>query len=136
MKLLIIVIAVFVMVVGGIAMLAPDRLFALGQFVATTTGLYVVGAIRSVIGLVLILGAPRSRAPRTFRVIGAVVVVAGLATPIFGVERTRAVLAWEADQGSASIRVGGAIAVAMGGLLAFAMKGRGEGASLHPASTR
>jgi hypothetical protein len=50
-----------------------------------------------------------------------VVVVAGLATPLFGVERTRAVLDWESTQGTALIRVMAGLVLAIGGFIAFAV---------------
>jgi hypothetical protein len=55
------------------------------------------------------------------RVLGAIVVLAGLATPLFGVDRTRAVLDWEVEQGTALVRVGAGIALAFGAFLAFAV---------------
>jgi len=59
--------------------------------------------------------------PRTLRVVGAVVLVAGLATPLFGVERTRAILDWEATHGPALIRVVAGLVLAIGGFIAFAV---------------
>jgi hypothetical protein len=74
------------------------------------------------IGVLLVMVAPRSRAPRMLQVAGGVLLLAGLATPLFGVERTRAVLAWEAAQGPSLIRFGGAIVVTLGGLLAVTLR--------------
>ena len=54
--------------------------------------------------------------------------VAGLATPLFGMERARAVLEWEASYGAALVRVGAALAMAIGGFVAFAV-----GAGRRPA---
>lgn len=55
------------------------------------------------------------------RIQGAVVLVAGLATPLFGVERTRAILDWESTQGTALIRVVAGLVLAIGGFVAFAV---------------
>lgn len=55
------------------------------------------------------------------RIQGAVVLVAGLAAPLFGVERTRAILDWESTQGTALIRVVAGLALAIGGFVAFAV---------------
>ena len=41
-------------------------------------GLYVSAGLRVVVGIVLLLAAPASRFPRTFRVFGAIALVAGL----------------------------------------------------------
>src|SRR5678816_2680466 len=83
--------------------------------------LWVITALRVGIGLVLIKVARISRAPRTLRALGAVVIVAGLATPLFGVERSRAVLDWAATQGTALMLVEGCVALALGAFLAFAV---------------
>jgi hypothetical protein len=121
MKWLALLIAVVIMVAGVAGILAPDRLLAFRQYVVTPVGLWVIAALRVGIGLVLIQVARISRAPRTLRALGAVVIVAGLATPLFGVERSRAVLDWAATQGSALMLVEGCVALALGGFLAFAV---------------
>ena len=53
----------------------------------TPAGLYAIAVLRVAIGLLFVLAAPSSRAPRTLRVLGLIVIVAGLATPWFGVAR-------------------------------------------------
>lgn len=121
MRPLALLVALFAMLVGVVGLVTPDRLMTIGRYVATPAGLYAVAAVRVAIGLVLMLAAPISRVPRTLRVVGAVVLVAGLATPLFGVERTRAILDWESTQGTALIRVGAGLALAVGGFIAFAV---------------
>ena len=111
----------FVIAVGVIGIVAPDSLISMGQYVATPVGLYAIAALRVAIGLVLMRVASISRAPRTLRVVGTIVVVAGLGTPLFGVERTRAILDWVSTQGTALERVGAGLAVVIGGLIAFAV---------------
>lgn len=118
MKSLALLIALFVIVVGLTGVIAPDRLITIGGQLITPTGLYVIGALRVAIGLVLFLAAPASRAPRTLRVLGVIVIIAGLTTPLFGVERARAILDWE-SRGTQFIRIGAALAIGLGALLAF-----------------
>jgi hypothetical protein len=122
MKYLAWLLAAFVVAIGVTATLAPGAIVSLRSLASTQSALLVLAALRAAIGVVLIMVAPRSRAPRTLRVAGAVMLLAGLATPLFGVERSRAVLAWEAEKGTLLIRLGGAIVVALGGLLAFALR--------------
>ena len=124
MRLLALLIALLIMVAGLTGILAPDRLLALRQYVVTPVGLWVITALRVGIGLVLIQVARISRAPRTLRALGAVVIVAGLATPFFGVERSRAVLDRAATQGRALMLVEGCVALALGVFLAFAVTAR------------
>jgi membrane-bound ClpP family serine protease len=87
--------------------------------VVTPTGLYVIAAIRIVLGVVLVLAAAHSRLPRVLRLIGIVIIIAGALTPVFGVERSRAVLAWEASFGPMAMRLIGVVIVAMGGFLLY-----------------
>src|SRR4029453_8798959 len=121
MRSLALLVAFFIMCVGVTGFFVPDTLIALRRYVVHALGLYAVAALRLGIGLVLILVARISRASKTLRTVGALVFVAGLATPIFGVDRTRAVLDWEAAQGTGLIRIGAVLAFILGGLVAFAV---------------
>jgi|SRR5437773_2528958 len=121
MKFLGLLLALFVIVVGIAGVFMPESLLSVGRYVITPAGLYAVAALRVGFGLVLIFVALKSRAPRTLRALGAVVVVAGLATPLFGVERVRAMFDWEAAQGTALVRVVGGLLVVLGSFLAFAI---------------
>jgi hypothetical protein len=124
MRSLALLIALFVMVVGLLGVFTPDSLLTFGRSVVTPAGLYAIAAFRIGIGLVLMLVAPNSRAPKTLLTLGAFVFIAGLTTPFFGVERVRAILAWEATQGTALLRVGAGLAFAIGGFIAFAVATR------------
>jgi hypothetical protein len=118
-------VAVFTIVVGTVGLVSPDGLTAARRlYFATPVGLYAAGAVRLAMGLVVILGAPASRAPRTLRVLGAVMCLQALTATLLGPERARAVLEWEAMQGAALLRVGAAVAVASGGFIAFAVSGQ------------
>ena len=121
MRFFALLVALLVMLIGIVGMVAPDRLIMAGRYVMTPVGLYVIAALRVGMGLVLILVAPTSRAPKALRAIGVVVLVAGLATPLFGVERARGVADWAAAQGPAFLRVIAAILVALGSFIAFAV---------------
>ena len=121
MRTAVLLVALFAIVAGVVGLVAPDSLMTIGRYVVTPVGLYVIAALRVAIGIVVIRVAPISRAPRILRVLGIVVIVAGLATPLFGVERTRAILDWEAAQGTNFIRAVASLLVAIGGLVAFAV---------------
>jgi hypothetical protein len=121
MRIAALLVALFAIVVGVVGIFTPDSLMTIGRYVVTPVGLYVIAAVRVAIGLVLMRVAPISRVPRTLRVVGAVVLVAGLATPLFGVERTRAILDWASTQGTALIRVVAGLVLATGGSVAFAV---------------
>src|SRR5262249_33507440 len=116
--------AALVVAAGVAGVVAPDRVLGLRSLAAAQGGVLVFAAVRVAIGVVLIMAAPNSRAPRTLQAVGALLLLVGLATPLFGVERTRAVLEWEAAQGPALMRLGGAIAVTLGVLLAISFRPR------------
>jgi len=122
MRPLALLVAVFIICVGVTGIFMPESLLSIRQYVVTPKGLYAVGALRVGIGLVLMMVARVSRLPKTLRTLGAIVFVAGLATPIFGVDRARAVLDWQATQGTALIRIGAVLAVLAGAFVAFAVR--------------
>jgi hypothetical protein len=117
-------VAVFIIVVGIVGLISPESGTTVRRlYFATPVGLYAAGAVRVAMGLVVILCAPTSRAPKTLRALGAVMCLQALAAALLGPERARAVLEWEAMQGPALLRVGAAVALATGGFVAFAVSG-------------
>jgi hypothetical protein len=123
MRLLALVIGVLVLLVGAIGVAAPDVFLSVGRSVITPVGLYAIAAVRVAIGLVFLLTAPASRAPRTLRVLGVIVIIAGLMTPWFGVARSLAVLDWWASVGPSLRRLeAGVAAVALGGFLVYVFR--------------
>ena len=117
-------VAVFTIVIGIVGLISPDSGTTVRRlYFATPVGLYAAAAVRVAMGLVLILCAPASRAPRTLRALGAVMCMQALAATLLGPDRARAVLEWETMQGTALLRVGAAVALAAGGFIAFAVSG-------------
>jgi hypothetical protein len=125
-------VALFTIAVGIMGLVSPDSVTMVRRlYFATPVGLYSAAVVRVGMGLVLILSAPASRAPKTLRVLGAVVCMQGLSAALLGPDRARAILEWEAMQGTALLRVGAAVALAIGGFVAFAVTGHGT----RPATT-
>ena len=122
MRLPALVIGVLVLLVGAIGVAAPDVFLSVGRSVITPGGLYAIAALRIALGLVFLLAAPASRAPRTLRVLGVLVIIAGLTTPWFGVARSLAVLDWWASVGPSLRRLEAGVAVALGGLLVYVFR--------------
>ena len=85
----------------------------------TPRGLLAVAALRIVVGVILLGAARGSRDPRVVQVVGVIIIVAGLATPFFGVVRARAMMSWWFARGDGAIRGTGAAAMLIGGLLAY-----------------
>jgi len=117
-------VAVFTIVVGVLGIVSPDTLTAARrQYFATPVGLYSAGALRLAMGIVVILAAPASRAPKTLRVLGAIMCMQALTATLVGPERARAILEWETMCGTAILRVGATIALATGVFMAFSLAG-------------
>ena len=114
-------ISLLIVAVGALGIISPPRLLAAVRHVQTPAGLYAIAALRLVFGAALFLAAPTSRAPETVRIVGIVVFVAGLTTPLFGLERFRRLLDWGAGLGPAVIRGWASLALGFGLLLAYAV---------------
>ena len=109
---------------GAIGIFSPSTLLAIGREFASPIGLFIAAAIRVAFGAVLMLAAPASRAPRVIRGIGLVILVAGVITPFFGVERARAILDWWSGQGTLLAHLAPAVALAFGGSLTYFLSPR------------
>jgi len=121
MSVLVAFFGLFMGTLGLLGMALPERLTSFARPWQTPTGLYVAAALRLVMGLALFLAAPDSRVPATLRVLGIVILVAGLATPFFGLERSRRVLEWWAARSPAFKRAWAGCALAFGLLLLYAV---------------
>src|SRR3954451_12034464 len=97
MRLLGLVIGTLVTLASAISFAAPDLRLSLEGSLMTPAGLYAIAVFRVAIGLVFVRAAAGSRAPRTLRVLGLIVISAGLTTPWFGVARAQAVVNWFAS---------------------------------------
>jgi len=117
-------VAVFTIVVGVVGLIAPDRATTARRlYFATPVRQHAAAVVRVAMGLVVILCAPASRAPKTLRALGAVMCLQALTATLLGPDRARTVMEWETMQGTAVLRVGAAVAVAAGGFIAFAVSG-------------
>jgi hypothetical protein len=124
MRMLASIIGVLIVLIGVVGVFFPDALISAGQYFVTPTGIYIAATLRIGIGLVLILAASASRLPKTLRVVGAIILVAGLVTPLVGADRARATLDWWVMQGSAITRVLAGIGIAIGAFTIFAFTTR------------
>ena len=124
MRIAALLVALFTIVVGMVGIVSPDSLMTLRRLYFATPGrLYAAVAVRVAMGLVLILAASSSRWPRTLRALGVVMCLQGLAATLFGLERARAILEWEAMH-TALLRAGAVVALVTGGFVAFAVTKR------------
>ena len=123
MKSAALLVALFTIVVGTVGIVFPDSLMTLRRSYYTPVGLYVGGAVRAGMGLVLILAASSSRWPWALRVLGAMMCLQALAANLLGLERARAILEWEAMH-TALLRAGAVVALVGSGFIVFALTKR------------
>ena len=114
-------VALVTMAIGMVGLVQPDALTALRRsYFATPARVYVAGAVRLLMGVVLIAAASSSRWPRLLRVFGILMCLQALSATTMGPERARAVLEWETLHATL-LRVGAVIALATGALRAAAV---------------
>jgi hypothetical protein len=92
MKTLAFCMALFIMVFGAVGIAEPSGLVWVAQHAVTSGAFFVIAAIRVGFGLVLISAAPVSRAPKTLRVLGWLILIAGITAALTGllaIERPR-----------------------------------------------
>ena len=127
MRIAALLIALFIVVVGIVGIASPDSLTTVRrQYFATSVGLYAAGAVRVAMGLVLILVARVSRAPKILRTLGAVMCAQGLAATLLGLDRAQAILEWEVMH-PVLLRAGAVVALASGCVVALAVAKSSEG---------
>ena len=123
MKTLAFVFGLCIVTVGAIGILVPSFLVWIAQHFVTSGAFFVLAAVRVAFGLVLISVASVSRAPRTLRVLGYLIVIAGITTALTGLvamDRARAIVEWWLQQGSGVVRLTGVVVLAGGGFVAYA----------------
>ena len=124
MKIAALLVALFTVGIGIGGLISPERGTEIRRlYFATPVRLYVTGAVRIAMGLVVILSAATSRAPKTLRTLGAVMCMQGLSATLMGPDHARAVMEWETAQGTAVLRAGATVALTAGLFLAFAVTG-------------
>jgi len=124
MKLLGLLVAGSLICIGLLGLIAPYRFLTAAEYTLTPKGLYVIAALRVGFGLVLLGVSSASRMPKTLRVFGIIALIAGLTTPLLGIDRARAIFNWSSVYGTGVIRAWGVIALAVGGLIAYALAGQ------------
>ena len=129
MKLLASATAFIIAAFGVLGVASPSLLLEFVRPLLTPGALYVVAAVRVAFGLVLWLAASAGRMPRTLRVLGVIILVAGLLTPFFGVERSQAIFNWWSGQPSWFMRAWASLAIIFGCFVIFALRPRGQAAA-------
>ena len=123
MKTLAFVIGLLIVAVGAVGIIAPSRLVWIAEHSVTSGAFYLIATARVVFGLVLISVASVSRAPKTLRVLGYLILIVGITTALTGllaIGRARAIIDWWLQQGLGVVRLTGVLVLALGGFVAYA----------------
>jgi hypothetical protein len=121
MKVVITLVGLLMVIVGIVGIVSPATILDLTGPLLTPTALLIIAAIRVAFGLVLLGAAGKSRVPATLRILGAFIILAGIATPLIGVENSRAAVEWWSGHGVLFMRVTMVLAVVLGVFLLFAV---------------
>jgi hypothetical protein len=79
----------------GVAIIvAPLRAHDLARLFIDKTGMWVAAAIRGVFGLALLASANESKAPFVLILLGVVILLFAIATPLLGLDRHRRLIEW------------------------------------------
>ena len=92
-------------------------------YFATPGRQHAAGAVRLVMGLVLILAAAGSRWPNVLRALGVLMCLQALSATFMGPDRARAILEWETVH-PALLQAGAVVALISGAFIVFAVATR------------
>ena len=122
MKTLAFAAGLLIAAIGAVGIIAPSGLLWIARHSVTSGAFYVIAAVRVAFGLVLISVASVSRAPKTLRVLGYLILIAGIATALTGlvaIERADAIIGWWLRRGSGVVRLTGIPLLVLGGFVAY-----------------
>ena len=85
-------------------LLAPKQLFETVRGFLSPAGLAFASGIRLLFGVALFMSAEATRVPDLVRVLGVLIIVAGLAIPVLGVPRLAALIDWFEDELNVRLR--------------------------------
>jgi hypothetical protein len=121
MTLVALVICLLTAAFGALGIVSPSRLLGVVRSIQTPIGLYFAAGLRLLLGVALLFAAPPSRAPGLIYIVGVFIIVIGVITPFFGLERFRRLVDWWSVQGSAFVRGWAVLALLFGLSLAYAI---------------
>ncbi|HEX4630246.1 MAG TPA: hypothetical protein VH188_04710 [Chthoniobacterales bacterium] len=105
MRAIALLIAALMVLLGLTGVLWPEGLMPLLTYSFTGTGIYAAAAIRVVLGALLFIAARATRTPKTVRVIGLIILLAGIATALIPVERAQMMKDWWIERGPDTLRI-------------------------------
>jgi hypothetical protein len=119
MKAIALLIALLMVSLGLTGVVWPEGVMHLASYSVTASGIYIVAAVRIVLGALLFFAAAATRTPKTIRVIGLIILVAGIVTALIPVERVQGLKDWLLAHGPNTLRIAACFPLAMGVFLAW-----------------
>jgi len=113
-KFIALVIAALMILFGLTGVLWPEGLLDLAKYSHTARGIYVLAIVRMLLGVFLLLAAKATRTPKTVRVIGILIFVAGVATALMSPERAQLLGNWMLERGPDFLRIAACFPLAVG----------------------
>ena len=120
MKTIVLLLATVLVLFGLTGVFWPEGLMQFAKYSANQTGLYVVAAIRIFVGALLLITAGATRLPKTLRVIGLIILVAGVASLLMSPERAQYLIDGLLQRGVEFFRVAACLPLIVGLLAAGA----------------
>src|SRR4030042_561573 len=94
MAIVALVLSLLIAAMGALGIVSPVKLLGIVRQFQRPAGLYALAILRVFLGVVLFLTAYTSRFPEVVRILTIIILVSGLITPLFGLERFRKLLNW------------------------------------------
>jgi hypothetical protein len=113
-KFLLLLIATLMILLGLTGVFWPIGLMDFAKWSLTPKGIYVAAAVRVVIGLVLFAAAGATATPKTVRVIGAILLAAGIATALLNADTAQRVATWWLENGEDRLRITACLPLVVG----------------------
>lgn len=132
MRVLGLLVPALLLILGAVGLLAPNRFFEMARFTTTPTGVYLTGAIRLAIGVILFLAASGARFPKVLRILGVLIFIGGIGTFFMGSVGAQAIANAAASYGTIVPRVFGVVALAVASFLAYALSDKSFGKRPRP----
>lgn len=123
LKIIAFAVGLVIIAFGVLCILDPPAPTWVAQHVVSTLMFCIIGVIRIAIGLVFIYVAKVTRFPKTIRVLGYFVFIAGIATVVMGfvaIDQAHAIVGWWVQYGTHWIRLTGVVVIVFGGFVAYA----------------
>ena len=106
-------ISLFIAALGALGIAFPLKLFAFARLFDSRTGIWAAAVIRLVFGFTLYQSAPTSHFPQTLVILGAIIFIAGLLTPLLGPGRVHRLFVWWEAHGLLFMRIWAGVALAL-----------------------